>query len=296
MMSKKNKIIIFSLAAIILIGFFFFFHTVAVVGDLRISAKDVSYRNKVNKIFYPNDPNDYGKEQLITAFTYAQILKNNGVEISDKVLKEEEARIDQNTKAPDVLEKIKKVYGNDKESYQKDFVLPTYAERTIYFDFFNKSKKAQAKSLAKVNDFLLSIAETKKPLSFLAQEQGYTYKKFEISKENGIEWENPKEKKIPHSKLIDKSATTKQKEVQQSIDEQSHNQAQESANFWIDNVISRMTPGQIVQEPVDNGENWMVVKYLKNLGKKTFEMEAILIPKDSYEEWLKTEKAKIKVR
>lgn len=299
-MKRKFKILLAAAFAIFLASLFSLFifkydRTVAVVGDYKITAKQVEYRNKLNDIYYPNQKQRYGKDQLIQSYTYAQILKNNGHEITQKLLDEEESRIDSNTKAPETLKKIKDIFAKDRESYRKVFILPTYAERVIYFEHFMKSASAQEKSLRHVHNLITDLLSTPAELAFVAKERRLNYKKFHLSAERGIEFLESRKKKGDRPALIDLSASVPPEAVKKAVSQQFETETNQNIKFWIENVISQVKPGEFIPEPVDYGDHWLIVRYLKALGGKKFLLEAIFVPKDSYETWLAAEKAKVTI-
>lgn len=305
-MSKKMRILI-SMGAVILglttFGLYLFFsqeRVIATVGDYKITKTDKELRDQIQWIFYPKDPHSYGLDQLTNAFIYAQILKNNGHEVTEAILRAEDMRINQNTKAPEVLKKIRDLFKGNDELYQKVFVLPTYAERTIYYDFFNKNAKVQEPSLKVTREVLQKIETTKAPLEQIAQESNLNFRRFTLSKSEGLVWEpvsekmnrpNPKE----NSGIIDMS-NQPPPEIKNHIDQEFKAKSLESALYWIDNVLKNMKPGEVLQSPVDYEESWLVVKFVKVLKKDKFQMEAIFIPKVNYQQWLEMEKAKVMVK
>lgn len=269
---------------------------IAKVGDYTITQSDIDYRDKIQRFNYPQDPNTYGKEQLTHSYTIAQILKNNGMEITERTLRVEDMRIEQNTKDRAALNKIKAVFGQDQESYYKVFILPTYAERTISGDFFNKNPKFQSQSLARVQSFLAEFKSTNQKFSKFAKNKNTKVQQFELSLEKGMQWIQAEKKEKGNKDSTKQTGSSKapvavQKQVQDYIDGQSL----ESARFWIENVMPKLHPGEIWNEPVDHGADWMIVNYVKPLGQKKYLMEAVFFMKDSFQQWLETEKAKVNV-
>lgn len=298
-MKNKKKIVFISLALLLFgtgIYFpFFYDRTVAEIGDYTITMKQVEYRDQIHHIFYPQDPKSYGKEQLVNAYIYAQILKNNGQEISERVLREEEMRIDQNTKAPETLKAIRDLFRGDDEAYRNVFVLPTYAERVIYFDFFTKNQKTQEKSLRLVQQFLSDVVKKQHAFEKVALAQNLNVRKFLISEDGAIDWQfGEKKQREQGPKLIDQSGKAAPADVQKQVQMELEGKSMLSVKSWVENVVSHMRAGDVFPEPVDNGEHWMVTRLLKKQGRG-YIMEAAFIPKDSYENWLAEEKAKIKI-
>jgi hypothetical protein len=289
-------IVILGLTAFLFYRAFYKERVIVTVGDYTITEKDKNLRDQVQRVFYPQDPNSYGKDQLVTAFTYAQILKNNGHEITEALLRAEEMRINQNTKAPEVLQKIRDLFKGDEEAYKKVFILPTYAERTIFYDFFNKSPKAHEQSLKNVQQVFQQLQTAQSSFPDVAQRLRLTYKTFTLSKEKGMEWEQDKQVgKDQPAALVDLT-TQAPAEIQQHIAEHAESRSLESARYWIDNIIGHMKAGEVAQAPVDFEQAWLVVQYVKLIGKDKFLMGAIFIPKDNYENWLENERSKIGVQ
>lgn len=154
------------------------------VGDLVITQSNVRQRNEVIKIYYPQETQDFGLKQLTRAFVDAQILKNNGFPLTEERVKAEAQRIDQGTKDANTLAKIKKIFGGNEADYFKVFVLPTLAERTIYFDFFRNSPVIHRESKERAIQF--SKAGEKGSYSTLAKKQGLKYQKITIKKDSPL--------------------------------------------------------------------------------------------------------------
>src|SRR5262245_20816500 len=88
---------------------------VARVGDYALTDAMVSNRERVSRVFYPDEKSSVGLEQLTRAYVYAQILKNAGRPVTDAILAVEERRIDAQTRDPARLQRIKDIFGRDHE-------------------------------------------------------------------------------------------------------------------------------------------------------------------------------------
>ncbi|HEX8947659.1 MAG TPA: hypothetical protein VF790_01785 [Dissulfurispiraceae bacterium] len=111
------------------------------VGDIRITENDLEHRAKVSEVYYPGSGKNYiALSQLIKGYLSLQVLEALGYRVDAAVLEEEARRIDTHTRAPDLLGKIKNIYGNDRASYLNTFVRVVYAERVLYNEVFLKSK------------------------------------------------------------------------------------------------------------------------------------------------------------
>lgn len=112
------------------------------VGDVSIHEEDINLRAKVSAVYYPQSEKKYiALAQLIKGYLSLQVLKSLGYQVNHSKLEEEAKRIDKDTKAPGILNKIKDIYGRDRNNYLKTFVAVVYAERVLYNEIFLKSKK-----------------------------------------------------------------------------------------------------------------------------------------------------------
>lgn len=252
----------------------------ATVGRFSISDRDVSYRNAVTKIYFPEEKRDLGRDLLIKSFTFAQILENNDHPISPDVLTKEAKRISDTTLKPEMLQSIKDVFGADQEGYLKNFVLPTYAERVLYYEFFLHSPKVQEPSHQVAAEYLKETLA--KPDRFGRTPPEMPAKnKFVVSLTNGIVWDQ------------EKSAAATMQEVAKN-----QHRSQEALK-WKAEVVDTLKSGQVFPKVMDLGDTWLVVRYLgpqKKDGVEDYQFEGVLFPKANFDEWLKQEKEKVKVQ
>ncbi len=246
---------------------------VATVGDYTLHAEDERFRNEVIRIYYPEDTRSLGLQQLRRAYTYAQILKNNGHPVTDEALKAEDARINRNTLMPEMLNRIKGIFGGDSEAYYRVYILPTLTERIIYYDFFLRDPKIQGESKRLAEKFIAAAKASPAEFASLAAKDKLATSNFTISLAEGLKWELRQEQAQPS------------KPARES----------EEGRRWIEDVIKPLPPGEVYGKVVDQQERWMAVRYLgPEAGKAdTYRLEAAFIPKADFGTWLEREEKKI---
>jgi hypothetical protein len=245
---------------------------VATVGDYRITQKDIEYRDQVIRVYYPDTAESYGLKQLVASYTHAQVLKNNGVTIDESTLNAEIERIDKTTQAPETLERIKKVFGDNKAAYKKVFILPTFADRTIYFDFFRDNKDIHAPAQRKAEDFLAKAIADPKDFKSLAEKQAKKWTIVRVSEADGVEW-GPKHPADGHSSAPE-------------------------GKRWISEYLLDLMPGQVYPKLIAKEDHWISLKLVaKKVVKKsaTYELEAAIFSKQDYGQWLDEQRKNIKV-
>lgn len=128
---------------------------IAKVGETVLTTKDVSYRASVSEIYYPESGKHYiALSQLIKGYLAEEVLKSMGYRIDKNIIDSESKRIDANAKAPDVLNAIKKVYGRNKDAYNKSFVRIVYSERFLYNEVFLKSSSIHKEERKRAEEFI----------------------------------------------------------------------------------------------------------------------------------------------
>jgi len=265
-MVKKS---IFSiLAFIFLTGFNY---EICAIGSTAISERDISLRAQVSEIYYPGSGKNYvGLAQLIKGDLSLEILKSLGYKIDDILLDGEAKRIDDNTKAPEVLKKIKDVYGQDREAYLRTFVKIVYAERVLYSDIFLKSKEIHKEQYLKAGNFLKSVLSSPKSFKKVAKKIGLETATLKLSLKKGI---------MPYG---DKRM---KEEPGAGIDQ---------AKRLIDSV-SKIKKGEVYPALIEWSEGYQVIRLLKKEGEE-FIIESASIPKRNYDEWYWGQAPKIPVK
>ena len=258
---------------------------VAKVGDYTLSEKDAAYRSAVIKIYFPDDNRNLGLDQLVRAYTYAQILKNHGHEITPELVQKEDQRIDKNTAAPDSLAKIKGVFGNDKESYLKDFVFPTLAERTIFYDFFSKDPSIHKESREAAQIFLNTVLTDPKAFSALAAKQKRSVGEFWVSLTEGL---SPVQKQ-EGTRILPNAPPEVMRKMEGG--------KSELGQKWVEEIIRPLKPGNISPKVIEEQEQYMVVRYSGPVKGKpnTYLMQSVRFPKADYGKWLREESQKVSV-
>lgn len=235
---------------------------VARVGETTITSKDISLRARVSEIYYPGSGNDYiALSQLIKGYLAEEVLKSMGYRIDENVIDSESRRIDASTKAPDVLNAIKKVYGRDKKSYGKTFVRIVYAERFLYNEVFLKSATIHKEERERAEEFLKRAKKRPDKFSQIAEEMRLSVRRLKISNENGIQDE----------------------ESAAEIERISTPHGVEQAEFLI-NKIKDVKPGGVYPEIIEWQEGYQVLKVIERSSNE-YTVESISVPKRDYDEW-----------
>lgn len=244
----------------------------ATVGNSAISDRDIDIRTKVSEIYYPSSEKRYvGLTQLIKGYLSLEILRSFGHPADSAVLEQEAKRIDENTKAPEMLAKIKAVYGNDRKAYLRTFIALVYAERVLYEDVFQKSPDIHAAARMQAETLLRNASQTPAAFSETARQGGASVALLRISRNKGIQ---PQQ-----NKLAPRSAGPI---------------GIEQAERLIP-ILSRLSPGNMLPQIIDLPEAFQVMRFMRKAGSD-FLVESATIPKRTFDDWYWEQASKFPVR
>ena len=258
---------------------------VAKVGNYTIRAKDVSMRTEVVRVLSPGETRDYGFEQMVRLYTYAQILANMGRPVTDEILKEEEKRIDRETLNPEMLGKIKDRFSRDHDAYVHVFVLPTYVESQIS-EIFNHEPVVQQQVRHVAETFLAEARKNPKLFSTLARKQKREVSRFSVSPSQGIQWQTP-----PGTPRDLASLHRRQMAVVPGMRELLRAQGEK----LIDDLTSGASRGGISDQVVDAGNIFLVLRYVERGNNGSYIFDAVKFPKLTLEQWIDKEKQHINI-
>ena len=110
--------------------------------------------------------------QLEPAVLSRLLFASSGIDISARAMAEEEARVDRETKAPDILACIKSHFGADRERYRRVFLRPILVQKEFY-RHLGFDRKVQAKAYADAEAVAKAMAD--KTFGSLAVRLGLEY-------------------------------------------------------------------------------------------------------------------------
>ncbi len=255
---------------------------VAHVGDERITQKMVDARSRVAHIYYPHEQTQVGRDQLVRALRVGQVLKNNGRTFTDAEIVAEEHRIDTSSKAPDLLARIKAVFGTDTALYRQVFVRPTLIERTIH-PFFLWHEPAQRAAKAAPQLLLNEASADVEHFAQLASRAGCLVRQMTVT-DAGLRWhdETPVDQGVAVPGMPEpllKHFFVLWRQI-----------AEEDARWWQQHVVPSTKQGQLYPTLIERDGAWLVAAAL---GDGRFSIASCA--KADFEQWLGAEMKKVNV-
>ena len=199
--------------------------------------------------------------QLEPAVLSRLLFASAGIEISTRALVEEEARVERETKAPDILACIKAHFGPDKERYRRVFLRPILTQREFY-RHLGYDRRVQARAYAAAD----AVAERVKGESFpsLAARLGLEYSSatYRAEEASGAAAKGPPSSEGGRAPLPEGAAQGK---------------AAFEAHF-IEAYLKGLPAGKARLEPVDSDSELLFIKLLEKEGAR-YSFETLRIRK-----------------
>ena len=232
------------------------------VGDTKITSRDIEFRKRVSEVYYPGSGKDYvALAQLVKGYLSEEVLKSLGYKIDESILEGEAERIDKNTKAPDVLERIKRIYGRNRRDYIKTFVRIVYAERFLYNEVFLKSRDIHRREFQKMEDFLHAVKKSPHSFKKIAEKMDLEAKRLRVSKDKGILRFEGK-----------------------SIDERKETGSGSGQADRIIDLLKGLKEGMVYPDVIEWMEGYQVIRLVKKEGDE-YIVDSVSIQKRNYDEW-----------
>jgi len=240
------------------------------IGAISVTSKDISYRARVSEVYYPGSGKDYvGLAQLLKGYLSEEVLKSLGHKVDSSVIEAEAKRIDENTKAPEVLARIKEIYGRNRKAYLKTFVRVVYAERVLYNEVFLNSKEIHKDQYQKAQGFLKAVLGSPASFEKIARKKGLDVRRLRLSKSEGIMPLESQKTKLP-------------------LREASGSGGEMAARLL--GLLTGVKEGKVYPQVIEWQEGYQVIRLLKKKGD-TAVIESMSVPKRDYDDWF-WEKAK----
>ncbi|MDA8099331.1 MAG: hypothetical protein M0042_06870 [Nitrospiraceae bacterium] len=244
------------------------------VGSTGISDRDIELRSKVSEIYFPGSGKpSVGLAQLIKGAVAAEVLRSKGFRMDDDSLDREIKRIDEQTKAPELLQKVKEVYQQNMPAYRRTFIQPAYAERILYREVFLMAPEIQTERKQTATVFLSAVTSNPDSFESAGRDLGISVVILNVSADSGIVPAGKESSKPP----VDAMGKKVGRELLARI------------------ASHKDVKGPILPEVIEWPDGYQVVKVIKR-GKSTAVIQSAAIPKKSFDEWLWEQAKDIRVK
>jgi hypothetical protein len=240
--------------------------TIATIGSLAITEKIIQYRIATEAAYENTGLNrTAGLIMLVNDALESEFAKT----ISQQALPQEvelfKEHADKTSKAPEILAKIKKEYGDDISSYNIWYISPKIVNRKIR-EYFSKDKYLNQEAFNKIKP-TFRLAKSGKSLKVIAKSSGLSFS-------------------------VD-SIPVKPAEITPAL------QNYPDAGLPFENpmikYVKKLKEGEIYPEIIDENYSFLVIKLIKKT-KNWFYIERISIAKPDFDTWYKSKAERIPVK
>jgi len=154
--------------------------TVAFVGKTAITEKDIFYKVQIEKA-YGNTAGITREVALISLVSDAiehEEAANYGVTITRQEIDSFKRYVDEPTKAAEVLQNVKLIFGNDTSSYERIYLAPKIMNSKLH-DFYSRSPEIHKKERGLIEKAYRLVA-ARRGFEEVAQEFGMEFSAFKI--------------------------------------------------------------------------------------------------------------------
>ncbi len=236
---------------------------VALIGDSFLKESDISFAVELEKTFGSDDvKRGTALAILINDALEVEIGKLVGVKVTGEELKNFSSDLDKNVENRDLSLKIKAVFGDDIESYNKLYLAPKLLKSKLNHAYKNDRSlyKTEQDKIVKAK----SLIDKGSTLKEAADLSGAEYKKFKLS----ITYEN---KEVPMSEAIQKYVHVAEKSA--------------AKNPMID-FVSKMKTGTVFKNILEDKSGFKIVKLIEKK-KSGFLVETVSTKKTPIDEWFR---------
>jgi len=241
--------------------------TAATVGKTAITLRDISYIIKIEEAYgNARATATIALVSLVNEAIEREVAQKHGVFITQEEIISYRKYVDENTKAPEILRKVKLAFGEDESSYEQIYLAPKVLNRKLRY-FYSRNHEL-LKSERKLIEKAHSLVVSGKTFQEAAERSGLRYSSFEIG---------DKEVTIPPA-------------LQKYI-------AQDEKTMLgpMVSILETLSIGDIYKNIVEDDYAYRVIR-LKGRNGNKYSVEAIGVRKRPFDDWFKAQSAKIRIR
>lgn len=239
---------------------------VAVIGKTAITGKDISYKVRIEKA-YGNEgaTAEIALISLVNDAIEHEIATIYGVTITREEIDSFKRYVDEQTKAPEILQQVKLLFGNDWSSYERIYLVPKIMNWKLH-DFYSRSPEIHKKERSLIEK-AYGLAVAGEGFQEAAEECGLKFSSF----------------------AVQHKGTTLPPELSKYTA-----QNDTSVKDPLIPILESLFPGEIYRNIVEDDYRYSIIRLIER-GGGIYSAETITINKQAFDEWFREEAAKIEI-
>jgi len=238
----------------------------AFVNKSAITSLDIRYTIEIERA-YDNHEATYetAAVSLVNDAIEYEIANMHGVVVTQAEVAAFKKHVNENTKAPVILERIKNVFGNDSSSYDRIYIRPKILNTKLHM-YHSGNREIHKAERAKIENAIVLLLNGKS-FKETSQEIGLHYSLFDV---------NENEAGIPDAlePYFQKNKRTQQDPLRRFLD--------------------KLSIGEMYKNIIEDDYGYRIIRLI---GKKddALSVEAITVNKHSYDKWFRKEAEKVNI-
>jgi hypothetical protein len=234
---------------------------IATLGSIKITKQTIQYRLGTESAYDNTNLNESAALIMIIndALEMEVALRYNQQALAEEI-EQFKQYADQTSKAPEILNKVKKAYGQDIKSYNQWFISPKIVNRKIR-DFFSASKSINQAALNQINS-VMNILKSGKKMKDAT--------------------------KSLHLKVVLDSIPVKPLDMTPAL--KNYPDAQLPFENPMLKYVKKLKSGEMYPEVIEENYSFLIIKLL-NYNEDHYFIERISVPKPDFDTWFKKEAA-----
>jgi len=239
---------------------------VALVGKTAIKERDVSYKVQIEKA-YGNEraTREAALVSLINDAIEHEIAAIHGVTITREDLDSFKRHVNEQTKAPEILQKVKVIFGDDTDSYERIYLAPKIMNRKLH-EFYSRSPEIHKKERDLI-ERAHGLVTAGKGFNEASQECGIKFSTFNLEEKEAL--------LPPELRTYFPQSNTPMTDP-------------------LIPILDTLFPGEIYRNVIEDDYRYRIVKLIERNGE-TYSVEVIWVKKRPFDEWFRQEAANVRI-
>jgi hypothetical protein len=237
----------------------------AEVGGSLLTLQEVTYRAEIEKAYGETGADiTAALVSMVNDLIEEEVAHAHGLSVTREEVASFSKHVDENTKASEILEKVKALFGQDVDAYERIYLRPRLMNRKIRY-YYSRNPEIHAAQRAQIEK-AFRLAASGRPLRAAAEECRLRHAAFEI--EDGS---------LNLPPLL--SRYSREEEVLKNP---------------LLPLIERLSEGELFKDIVEDDRTYRVIKLIaKKPGK--YSLEAVVAEKEPFDRWLEAEARKLRI-
>ena len=245
------------------------------VGEIIITPEDVAYRQAVTEVRSGEAiPAPVALFQLLEEALMAEVGRRYDVVVSEEMLAQEAVRVQTESRDPQMLARIRAVFGEDQAAYRRLVLKPILVNQLLHARF-SLGHDIQAEPLARAQEVLAAGLTAPASLPALAEAFGAEYQELEVA-DGRIRYGEEAQQELPPA-------------LTQYVQWFGYDRG------FVVQVVDELEVGELHPRVVEDRHTFMVVRLLSEAGEDA-QLESVVVDKLAFGPWFQAQSQRVEMK